>query len=150
MASSSTQPATAYSVGHLLPKLQDEDPDLRYMGLNDLCQLLAAAPNNIFVNDLSIPAKTIDALLRCLKDQNGEVQNMAVKCVGPFVNKVSEQIVCVLIEKISLLDSDSVVDSSIPALALRQIVVSLPRPGRIQRHQQSHDSSANRLHCHSS
>jgi cullin-associated NEDD8-dissociated protein 1 len=129
MASSNTQPASAYNVGHLLPKLEDEDPDLRYMGLNDLCQMLAAAPNNIFSNDISIPAKTIEALLRCLKDQNGEVQNMAVKCVGPFVNKVNEQIVCVLIEKISLLDSDSVVDSSIPALALRQIVISLPRPG---------------------
>lgn len=29
-------------------------------------------------------------LLRLLEDKNGEVQNLAVKCLGPLVNKVKE------------------------------------------------------------
>ncbi|KAF2663490.1 ARM repeat-containing protein [Microthyrium microscopicum] len=128
MAASAPAPPTAYSVGHVLPKLEEEDPDLRYMGLSDLSGLLNAASPNIFSSDYSIAAKTVDALIQCLQDTNGEVQNMAVQCVGPFVNKVPEQVTCVLIEKISTMSTDTIVDSSIPALALRQIVVSLPRP----------------------
>ncbi len=29
-------------------------------------------------------------LLKLLEDKNGEVQNLAVKCLGPLVNKVKE------------------------------------------------------------
>lgn len=33
--------------------------------------------------------KVVKMLLKLLEDQNGEVQNLAVKCLGPLVAKVS-------------------------------------------------------------
>ncbi|KIW03791.1 uncharacterized protein PV09_05094 [Verruconis gallopava] len=121
--------ATSHNVAALLPKLYEDDPDLRYMGLNDLHQLLTAGPPSLLVHDVHVSAKTVDGLLHALNDNNGEVQNMAIKCLGPFVNKVSaDQILCPMIDKISTLKIGDAVDNSIPALALRSIVVSLPRP----------------------
>jgi cullin-associated NEDD8-dissociated protein 1 len=120
----------SYTIGQILPKLQDADPDLRYMGLNDLSKILSNSPQGVLslASDYTTAARTADALVTCLQDSNGEVQNMAVRCLGPYVNRAPEIPLCVLIEKISMLPSESVVDASIPALALRQVVVSLPRP----------------------
>lgn len=74
---------------------------------------------------------------------------MAVKCVEPFVNKVTENIICAFIEKVSQLPSDNVVDTAVPALALRSIVVSLPHPSqgvpRSKQVQQSYSSISRAL-----
>ncbi|KAF2762815.1 cullin-associated NEDD8-dissociated protein-like protein [Pseudovirgaria hyperparasitica] len=118
----------ASNVGHLLPKLYDADSDLRYMALNDLLQMFNLAHPNFLSSDYSICAKTVDGLLHTLNDTNGEVQNMAIKCLGPFVNKCPESILCPLLDKVSQIETGNIVDSSIPALALREIVVSFPRP----------------------
>jgi cullin-associated NEDD8-dissociated protein 1 len=121
--------ATSHNVAALLPKLYEDDPDLRYMGLNDLQQLLVSGSPTLLIHDVHVSAKTVDGLLHSLQDSNGEVQNMAIKCLGPFVNKISaDQILCPMIDKISTLKVGDAVDSSIPALALRSIVVNLPHP----------------------
>jgi cullin-associated NEDD8-dissociated protein 1 len=128
MASSVPPNPTSHNVAHLLPKLHDEDPDFRFMALNDLQQILNVAHAKFLEHDYTTSAKTVDGLLNTLNDTNGEVQNMAIKCLGPFVNKVPETILCPMIEKLSNLQTDNTVDNSIPALALREVVVSLPRP----------------------
>ncbi|OCK78803.1 cullin-associated NEDD8-dissociated protein-like protein [Lepidopterella palustris CBS 459.81] len=129
MASSAVpQNPTSHNVAHLLPKLHDDDPDFRFMALNDLQQILNVAHPTFLGHDYTICAKTVDGLLNTLNDTNGEVQNMAIKCLGPFVNKVPDTILCPMIEKLSNLQTDNTVDNSIPALALREVVVSLPRP----------------------
>ncbi|QDS77218.1 hypothetical protein FKW77_002867 [Venturia effusa] len=121
--------ATSHNVAALLPKLYEDDPDLRYMGLADLTALLNTGGPNLLAHDYHVSAKTVDGLLATLKDSNGEVQNMAIKCLGPFVNKVAaDQVLCPMIDKISTLPVGESIDSSIPALALRAIVVNLPRP----------------------
>lgn len=121
--------ATSHNVAALLPKLYEDDPDLRYMGLADLTALLTTGGPNLLAHDYHVSAKTVDGLLSTLKDSNGEVQNMAIKCLGPFVNKVAaDQVLCPMIDKISTLPVGESVDSSIPALALRAIIVNLPRP----------------------
>lgn len=121
--------ATSHNVAALLPKLYEDDPDLRYMGLADLTALLNSGGPNLIAHDHHVSAKTVDGLLKTLKDSNGEVQNMAIKCLGPFVNKVAaDQVLCPMIDKISTLPVGNSVDSSIPALALRAIVINLPRP----------------------
>ncbi|KAE9967189.1 hypothetical protein BLS_006528 [Venturia inaequalis] len=121
--------ATSHNVAALLPKLYEDDPDLRYMGLADLTALLTSGGPNLLAHDYHVSAKTVDGLLATLKDSNGEVQNMAIKCLGPFVNKVAtDQVLCPMIDKISTLPVGESLDSSIPALALRSIVVNLPRP----------------------
>jgi cullin-associated NEDD8-dissociated protein 1 len=119
---------TPANVSQLLPKLHDADPDFRYMALNDLLQIFNIAMPNFLQHDYQLCIRTIDGLLNTLNDNNGDVQNMAIKCLGPFVNKCPDTVLCPMIEKVSLLSTGSTVDSSIPALALREIVVSLPRP----------------------
>lgn len=119
---------SSHHVAQLLPKLHDEDPDFRYMALSDLQEMLNAGHSGFLQQEHSTCAKTVDGLLTTLVDTNGEVQNMAVKCLGPFVNKVPDSILCPMIERISNVQTDNTVDQSIPSLALREVVVSLPRP----------------------
>jgi len=128
MSASANQAPTAHTVALLLPKVYDADPDHRYMGLSDLVQLLNSAGPHLLISDYNVSAKTVDAILHALKDKNGEVQNMAIQCLGPFVNKAADGILCPMIDKISNLQTGDIIDESVPSLALRAIVISLPRP----------------------
>ncbi|KAF2825774.1 TIP120-domain-containing protein [Ophiobolus disseminans] len=129
MAPSSVPPnPTAHNVAQLLPKLNDDDPDFRFMALSDLHDILVVAHAGFLQHDEVTCAKTVEGLLHTLVDTNGEVQNQAVKCLGPFVNRIPDKILCPMIEKLSNLQTDNTVDQSIPCLALREVVVSLPHP----------------------
>ncbi|KAH8725818.1 armadillo-type protein [Phaeosphaeriaceae sp. PMI808] len=119
---------TAHNVAQLLPKLYDDDPDFRFMALSDLHDILLVAHSGFLQHDEVTCAKTVDGLLHTLVDTNGEVQNQAIKCLGPFVNKIPDKILCPMIEKLSNLQTEKTVDQSIPSLALREVVVSLPHP----------------------
>lgn len=98
------------------------------MSLNDLNHMLTIGGPTFISHDYSCCARVVDGLLHTLNDQNGDVQNMAIKCLGPFVNKAPESILCPTFDKISNLRTDNAVDSSVPALAVRAMVVALPRP----------------------
>lgn len=63
----------------LLQRMTDADPDFRFMSLNDLLQLLTIAKPDLLHHEYNIGARTVDALAKALDDQNGEVQNLAVK-----------------------------------------------------------------------
>ncbi|KAF1958062.1 TIP120-domain-containing protein [Byssothecium circinans] len=117
-----------HHVTQLLPKLSDDDPDFRFMALSDLHDILQTAHPQFLHHDNVACAKTVEGLLATLVDSNGEVQNQAIKCLGPFVNKIPEATLCPMIEKLSNLQTNNTVDQSIPSLALREVVVSLPRP----------------------
>jgi cullin-associated NEDD8-dissociated protein 1 len=140
---------TAHHVASLLPKLQDVDPDIRYMSLNDLNQMLTIGHPTFISHDYSCCARVVEGLLHTLNDQNGDVQNMAIKCLGPFVNKAPESILCPTFDKISNLRTDNAVDSSVPALAVRAMVVALPRPApavpRTQKVQESYSAISRAL-----
>ncbi|KAK0128436.1 hypothetical protein ONS95_000409 [Cadophora gregata] len=122
------QNPTSQTVAQLLPKLHDADPDYRFMSLNDLCQILTIAKPDFLHNDYNTAARAVDGILKTLDDQNGEVQNLAIKCLGPLVTKIPASILPPLIEKLSLLNTENSVDNSIPAMALRTVVTTLPRP----------------------
>ncbi|CAI4214804.1 unnamed protein product [Parascedosporium putredinis] len=64
----------------LLQRMTDADPDFRFMSLNDLLQVLTIAKPDLLHHEYNIGARTVDALTKALDDQNGEVQNLAVKC----------------------------------------------------------------------
>lgn len=70
---------TSQTVSALLPKLHDPDSDFRYMSLNDLFNTLSVGHQGFLQNDYNTCARTVDGLLKTLDDQNGEVQNLAVK-----------------------------------------------------------------------
>lgn len=129
MSSSSVpQNPTSHNVASLLPKLNDADSDIRFMTLNDLHQMLTLGSATFLLHDYATCARIVEGLLQTLNDSHGEVQNQAIKCLGPFVNKAPESILCPTIEKVSNLKIDNAIDNTVPALAVRAIVVSLPHP----------------------
>ena len=82
-------------------------------------------------------------LLRLLEDKNGEVQNLAVKCLGPLVNKVKEAQVSSLraqfIILIDFLQVETIVDTlcanmtsdqeqlrDVSSIALKTVIAELP------------------------
>ncbi|CAO3610365.1 unnamed protein product [Cunninghamella echinulata] len=64
-----------------------EDRDFRYMALNDLMNELQKSSFN---HEPVIETKIVRAVLTLMGDKNTEVQNLAVKCLGPLVKQVSE------------------------------------------------------------
>jgi len=70
---------TSQTVAALLPKLHDADPDYRFMCLNDLFQVLTVGKPDFLHSDYNIAARAVDGILKTLDDQNGEVQNLAIK-----------------------------------------------------------------------
>lgn len=78
-ASSIPANPTAQTIAALLPKLHDGDPDYRFMSLNDLYTVLTIGRADILANDYNTAAKAVDGICTTLDDQNGEVQNLAIK-----------------------------------------------------------------------
>lgn len=79
MAPSVSQNPTPAQALALLPKLSDADADLRYMSLDDLYNTLNAGSPLFLVNDYHASSKIVDGVIQTLDDQNGEVQNQAIK-----------------------------------------------------------------------
>ncbi len=79
MATSIPFNPTSQTINQLLVKLTDSDPDFRFMSLNDLLQVLAISKPDLLSHDYNTAARTVDHLVRALDDQNGEVQNLAIK-----------------------------------------------------------------------
>ncbi len=75
-AASASTPAQAMA---LLPKLSDADSDIRYMSLNDLYSCLDAGGPTFLNGEYHTSAKIIDGIIQTLDDQNGEVQNQAIR-----------------------------------------------------------------------
>ncbi|RKF63563.1 Cullin-associated NEDD8-dissociated protein 1, C-terminal part [Golovinomyces cichoracearum] len=119
---------TSQSVAQLLPKLHHVDPDYRFMSLNDLFQILTISKHDFLHNDYNTAARVVDGIVKSLDDQNGEVQNLAIKCLAPLVNKIPSSILVPLIEKLSTLTTQNSLDNSITSVALRTVIVTLPRP----------------------
>ncbi|KAJ4864003.1 TATA-binding protein interacting (TIP20) domain-containing protein [Trichoderma breve] len=128
MATNAANAATPQAVIGHVQKLGDADPDFRFMSLNDLLQLLTTARDDFLQHDYNIAARTVDGIIKTLDDQNGEVQNLAIKCLGPLVGKVPTPIIAPMIDKLSSLKLKNSVDTAVPALALRAVITALPRP----------------------
>ena len=67
--------------------MTSSDKDFRFMATNDLMSELQK--DSIKLDDDS-ERKVVRMLLRLLEDKNGEVQNLAVRCLGPLVGKVKD------------------------------------------------------------
>lgn len=71
--------ATQQSLNALLSKLDDPDPDMRYMSLNDLLGILNSPNSSYLPHDQFSSTRLADGLLKALDDQHGDVQNQALK-----------------------------------------------------------------------
>ena len=87
--------SVSFHIANLLEKMTSNDKDFRFMATNDLMAELQK--DSIKLDDDS-ERKVVKMLLKLLEDKNGEVQNLAVKCLGPLVNKVKDVQVETIVE----------------------------------------------------
>ncbi|ORX60348.1 TIP120-domain-containing protein [Hesseltinella vesiculosa] len=80
--------SNTYMVANLLEKMTSTDRDFRYMALNDLMNELQ---KQSFTRDPVVETKVVEAVLRLMGDKNTEVQNLAVKCLGPLVKQIKPE-----------------------------------------------------------
>ncbi|CAG8059075.1 unnamed protein product [Penicillium salamii] len=119
---------TQSTIVTLLSKLDDPDADLRYMSLNDLYGILNN-PNSAFLaHDRGTSTRLAEGLLKALDDQHGDVQNMALKCLGPLAVRLPSESLTPLLEQLASLTASQTIDTSVPNTALRVIVDTLPHP----------------------
>lgn len=131
MASGSINTPTIGTFHQLLTKLTDPDPDFRYMSLDDLLKILnGTIKTDILQTNYSTSAQVVDAVIKVLDDQNGEVQNMALRCIGPLIGSVPLSVAPTALETLSGLKIKNSVDNSLPYLALRNAIAALPKPVR--------------------
>ncbi|KAI6186489.1 hypothetical protein M3Y98_00138100 [Aphelenchoides besseyi] len=99
-------------------KMASPDKDFRFMATNDLMSELQK--DSIKLDD-DIERRITKAILHLLEDRNGEVQNLAVKCLAPLVSKI-ELVVESLCHNVEM-DQERLRDVS--SIALKTVVNEL-------------------------
>lgn len=104
--------------------MTSSDKDFRFMATNDLMTELQK--DSIKLDDDS-ERKVVKMLLKLLEDKNGEVQNLAVKCLGPLVNKVKEYQVETIVDSLcNNMVSDKEQLRDISSIGLKTVISELP------------------------
>ena len=86
-----------HQVTYLLDKMSSPDKDFRFMATNDLMNDLQ---NNSITLDDTSERNIIKSILKLLDDKNGEVQNLAVKCLAPLVNRLKDPNVDIIVDSL--------------------------------------------------
>ncbi|XP_069499560.1 cullin-associated NEDD8-dissociated protein 1-like isoform X2 [Ambystoma mexicanum] len=114
----------SYQLCGLLEKMGSSDKDFRFMATNDLMVELQKDSMKL---DEDSEKKVVKMLLKLLEDKNGEVQNLAVKCLGPLVGKVKEYQVETIVDTLCtnmLSDKEQLRDIS--NIGLKTVISELP------------------------
>ncbi|XP_053530044.1 cullin-associated NEDD8-dissociated protein 2 [Ictalurus punctatus] len=115
-----------YHISNLLEKMTSTDKDFRFMATNDL--MMELQKDSIKLDEDS-ERKVVTMLLKLLEDKNGEVQNLAVKCLGPLVGKVKEYQVETMVDTLcSNMLSDKEQLRDISSMGLKTVIAELPPP----------------------
>ncbi|TRY93810.1 hypothetical protein DNTS_012179 [Danionella cerebrum] len=113
-----------FYISNLLEKMTSTDKDFRFMAANDL--MMELQKDSIKLDEES-ERKVVTMLLKLLEDKNGEVQNLAVKCLGPLVGKVKE---CQVETMVDTLCSNMVSNKEqlrdISSMGLKTVIAELP------------------------
>lgn len=117
---------TTTHIGSLLDKMSSNDKDFRFMAISDLMNDLQK--ESIKLDDDS-ERRIVKGVLKLLEDTNGEVQNQAVRCLGPLVCKVKEaqvEIICdVLCANCTNMSKDAEQLRDISSSGLKTVIASL-------------------------
>ncbi|XGW05535.1 hypothetical protein V3C99_016131, partial [Haemonchus contortus] len=123
-ANMATTATSAYHVAQLIDKMMSVDKDYRFMAVNDLMRELQT--NNMRLDDDS-EKKVVRMLIRLLDDNNGEVQNLAVKCLGTVTQRVKEAQAETLVDALcSMMVAGSESLRDVSSIALKTVVGHLP------------------------
>ncbi|XP_073889117.1 cullin-associated NEDD8-dissociated protein 2 isoform X4 [Macaca fascicularis] len=114
----------AFHISSLLEKMTSSDKDFRFMATSDLMSELQKDSIQL---DEDSERKVVKMLLRLLEDKNGEVQNLAVKCLGPLVGKVKEYQVETIVDTLCAnMRSDKEQLRDIAGIGLKTVLSELP------------------------
>ncbi|XP_036320562.1 cullin-associated NEDD8-dissociated protein 1 isoform X1 [Rhagoletis pomonella] len=114
-----------HQIANLLEKMTSSDKDFRFMATNDLMTELQK--DSIKLDDES-EKKVVRMVLKLLEDKNGEVQNLAVKCLGPLVIKVKESQVETIVDTLCLNMISNVEQlRDISSIGLKTVILELPQ-----------------------
>ncbi|XP_021104475.1 cullin-associated NEDD8-dissociated protein 2 isoform X2 [Heterocephalus glaber] len=114
----------AFHVAGLLEKMTSSDKDFRFMATSDLMTELQKDSIQL---DEDSEQKVVKMLLRLLEDKNGEVQNLAVRCLGPLVGKVKECQVETIVDALCAnMRSDKEQLRDIASIGLKTVLSELP------------------------
>ncbi|XP_068108853.1 cullin-associated NEDD8-dissociated protein 1-like [Hyperolius riggenbachi] len=114
----------SYHISSLLEKMTSSDKDFRFMATNDL--MIELQKDSIKLDEDS-ERKVVKMLLKLLEDKNGEVQNLAVKCLGPLVGKVKEYQVESIVDTLcSNMLSEKEQLRDICSIGLKTVIARLP------------------------
>lgn len=118
--------ASTTHIGSLLDKMSSNDKDFRFMATSDLMNDLQK--ESIKLDDDS-ERRIVKGVLKLLEDTNGEVQNQAVKCLGPLVCKVKEaqiEVICdTLCSNCTNMSKDAEQLRDISSSGLKTVIASL-------------------------
>ncbi|XP_061583018.1 cullin-associated NEDD8-dissociated protein 2 [Cololabis saira] len=116
--------SVSYHISSLLEKMTSTDKDFRFMATNDL--MLELQKDSIKLDEDS-ERKVVTMLLKLLEDKNGEVQNLAVKCLAPLVSKVKEPQVEAMVDTLcSNMTSSKEQLRDISSMGLKAVIGELP------------------------
>ncbi|XP_006901109.1 PREDICTED: cullin-associated NEDD8-dissociated protein 2 [Elephantulus edwardii] len=114
----------AFHISSLLEKMTSSDKDFRFMATSDLMSELQKDSIQL---DEDSERKVVKMLLKLLEDKNGEVQNLAVKCLGPLVGKVKEYQVETIVDTLCAnMRSDKEQLRDIAGIGLKTVLSELP------------------------
>lgn len=114
----------SYQIANLLEKMTSTDKDFRFMATNDLMTELQK--DSIKLDDES-ERKVVRMLLKLLEDKNGEVQNLAVRCLGPLVGKVKDfQVEAIVDQLCNNMVGDKEQLRDISSIGLKTVINELP------------------------
>ncbi|CAK6435576.1 unnamed protein product [Pipistrellus nathusii] len=114
----------AFHIASLLEKMTSSDKDFRFMATSDLMSELQKDSIQL---DEDSERKVVKMLLKLLEDKNGEVQNLAVKCLGPLVGKVKEYQVETIVDALCTnMRSDKEQLRDIAGIGLKTVLSELP------------------------
>ncbi|EGF77236.1 hypothetical protein BATDEDRAFT_255, partial [Batrachochytrium dendrobatidis JAM81] len=107
--------------------MASSDSDFRFMAANDLATVVAG---DQFILDDGSERKLVAAVLKLIDDKNGEVQNMAAKCLIPLVRKAKETQIRTIMDELCKMFTTTVADRDglrdIAGIALKTVVVEIP------------------------
>uniref|UniRef100_A0A915D6E3 DUF3385 domain-containing protein n=1 Tax=Ditylenchus dipsaci TaxID=166011 RepID=A0A915D6E3_9BILA len=114
----------SYQVSNLLEKMSSPDKDYRFMATNDLMSELQK--DSITLDD-DTERKVVKTLLKLLEDKNGEVQNLAVRCLAPLVHKIKAQQLETMVDTLcSNMESQNDQLRDVSSIALKTVMAELP------------------------
>ncbi|XP_070701638.1 cullin-associated NEDD8-dissociated protein 2 [Pempheris klunzingeri] len=114
----------SFHISNLLEKMTSTDKDFRFMATSDL--MLELQKDSIKLDEDS-ERRVVSMLLTLLEDKNGEVQNLAVKCLAPLVSKVKEPQVETMVDTLcSNMTSDKEALRDISSMGLKTVIAELP------------------------